>query len=110
MGYGVTCTAALLYIGIPLPAISRVFIQQRCFQAVLRDSAITNSGILIKIIQEYFDSGRHRSGFGRIVIILFRGKYSGIIKPILATYTFILGRESFSMRSGKIENGKKREE
>jgi uncharacterized membrane protein YfcA len=23
MGYGVTCTAALLYIGIPLPAISK---------------------------------------------------------------------------------------
>jgi hypothetical protein len=77
MGYGVTCTAALFVYWYPFAGNQqRVFIQQRCFQAVLRDSAITNSGILIKIIQEYFDSGRHRSGLGALLLSYFGEKYS----------------------------------
>ena len=92
MGYGVTCTAALLYIGIPLPAISSSIHTAEMFSSGASGFSHYKFGnINKKLFKNILIPGVIGAILGALLLSFFGEKYSGIIKPILATYTFILG-------------------
>ncbi|GGG56583.1 TSUP family transporter [Epilithonimonas arachidiradicis] len=92
MGYGVTCTAALLYIGIPLPAISSSIHTAEMFSSGASGFSHYKFGnINKKLFRNILIPGVIGAVLGALLLSYFGEKYSGIIKPILATYTFILG-------------------
>jgi len=92
MGYGVTCTAALLYIGIPLPAISSSIHTAEMFSSGASGFSHYKFGnINKKLFKNILIPGVIGAVLGALLLAYFGEKYSGIIKPILATYTFILG-------------------
>ncbi|WP_312421731.1 TSUP family transporter [Epilithonimonas sp.] len=92
MGYGVTCTAALLYIGIPLPAISSSIHTAEMFSSGASGFSHYKFGnINKKLFKNILIPGVIGAVLGALLLAYFGEKYAGIIKPILATYTFILG-------------------
>ena len=92
MGYGVTCTAALLYIGIPLPAISSSIHTAEMFSSGASGFSHYKFGnINKKLFKNILIPGVIGAVVGALLLSYFGEKYAGIIKPILATYTFILG-------------------
>jgi len=92
MGYGVTCTAALLYIGIPLPAISSSIHTAEMFSSGASGFSHYKFGnINKKLFKNILIPGVIGAVSGALLLSYFGEKYAGIIKPILATYTFILG-------------------
>ena len=92
MGYGVTCTAALLYIGIPLPAISSSIHTAEMFSSGASGFSHYKFGnINKKLFKNILIPGVIGAILGALLLSYFGEKYAGIIKPILAAYTFILG-------------------
>ncbi len=92
MGYGVTCTAALLYVGIPLPAISSSIHTAEMFSSGASGFSHYKFGnINKKLFKNILIPGVIGAVLGALLLAHFGEKYAGIIKPILATYTFILG-------------------
>lgn len=92
MGYGVTCTAALLYIGIPLPAISSSIHTAEMFSSGASGFSHYKFGnINKKLFKNILIPGVLGAIFGALLLSYLGEKYAGIIKPILALYTFILG-------------------
>ncbi len=92
MGYGVTCTAALLYVGIPLPAISSSIHTAEMFSSGASGFSHYKFGnINKKLFKNILIPGVIGAVLGALLLAYFGEKYAGIIKPILATYTFILG-------------------
>lgn len=92
MGYGVTCTAALLYIGIPLPAISSSIHTAEMFSSGASGFSHYKFGnINKKLFKNILIPGVIGAVLGALLLSYFGEKYAGIIKPFLATYTFILG-------------------
>ncbi len=92
MGYGVTCTAALLYIGIPLPAISSSIHTAEMFSSGASGFSHYKFGnINKKLFRNILIPGVIGAVSGALLLSFLGDKYAGIIKPILAVYTFILG-------------------
>lgn len=92
MGYGVTCTAALLYIGIPLPAISSSIHTAEMFSSGASGFSHYKFGnINKKLFKNILIPGVLGAIIGALLLSYLGEKYAGIIKPILATYTFVLG-------------------
>lgn len=92
MGYGVTCTAALLYIGIPLPAISSSIHTAEMFSSGASGFSHYKFGnINKKLFKNILIPGVLGAILGALMLSYLGEKYAGIIKPILALYTFILG-------------------
>ena len=92
MGYGVTCTAALLYIGIPLPAISSSIHTAEMFSSGASGFSHYKFGnINKKLFRTILIPGVLGAIIGALLLSYLGEKYAGIIKPILAVYTFILG-------------------
>ncbi len=92
MGYGVTCTAALLYIGIPLPAISSSIHTAEMFSSGASGFSHYKFGnINKKLFKNILIPGVIGAVLGALLLAYFGEKYAAVIKPILATYTFILG-------------------
>jgi uncharacterized membrane protein YfcA len=92
MGYGVTCTAALLYIGIPLPAISSSIHTAEMFSSGASGFSHYKFGnINKKLFKNILIPGVLGAILGALMLSYLGEKYAGIIKPILAIYTFILG-------------------
>lgn len=92
MGYGVTCTAALLYIGIPLPAISSSIHTAEMFSSGASGFSHYKFGnINKKLFRNILIPGVLGAVFGALLLSYLGEKYADIIKPILALYTFILG-------------------
>lgn len=92
MGYGVTCTAALLYIGIPLPAISSSIHTAEMFSSGASGFSHYKFGnINKKLFKTILIPGVLGAIIGALMLSYLGEKYAGIIKPILAIYTFILG-------------------
>lgn len=92
MGYGVTCTAALLYIGIPLPAISSSIHTAEMFSSGASGFSHYKFGnINKKLFKNILIPGVLGAILGALLLSYLGEKYAGIIKPILAIYTFILG-------------------
>lgn len=92
MGYGVTCTAALLYIGIPLPAISSSIHTAEMFSSGASGFSHYKFGnINKKLFKNILIPGVLGAIIGALLLSYLGEKYAGIIKPILAAYTFILG-------------------
>ncbi len=92
MGYGVTCTAALLYIGIPLPAISSSIHTAEMFSSGASGFSHYKFGnINKKLFKNILIPGVVGAILGALLLSYLGEKYAGFIKPILALYTFILG-------------------
>lgn len=92
MGYGVTCTAALLYIGIPLPAISSSIHTAEMFSSGASGFSHYKFGnINKKLFKNILIPGVLGAIIGALLLSYLGEKYAGIIKPILAAYTFVLG-------------------
>lgn len=92
MGYGVTCTAALLYIGIPLPAISSSIHTAEMFSSGVSGFSHYKFGnINKKLFKNILIPGVLGAILGALMLSYLGEKYAVIIKPILAFYTFILG-------------------
>lgn len=92
MGYGVTSTAALLSIGIPLPAISGSIHTAEMFSSGASGFSHYKFGnINKKLLKFLIVPGVIGSIVGAVLLSKFSLEYSSIIRPFLAAYTFILG-------------------
>ncbi|MBP7172763.1 MAG: TSUP family transporter [Cloacibacterium sp.] len=92
MGYGVTSTAALLSIGVPLPAISGSIHTAEMFSSGASGFSHYKFGnINKKLLRFLIVPGVIGSVVGAIMLSKFSLEYSGVIKPFLAGYTFLLG-------------------
>ena len=92
MGYGVTSTAALLSIGVPLPAISGSIHTAEMFSSGASGFSHYKFGnINKKLLRFLIVPGVIGSVVGAVMLSKFSLEYSGIIKPFLAGYTFLLG-------------------
>lgn len=92
MGYGVTSTAALLSIGVPLPAISGSIHTAEMFSSGASGFSHYKFGnINKKLLKLLIIPGVLGSVAGAILLSKLGITYANIVKPILACYTMILG-------------------
>lgn len=92
MGYGLSSTAALLSIGIPLPAISGSIHTAEMFSSGASGLSHYKFGnINKKLLKFLIIPGVIGAIIGAILLAKFSESYSGIIKPFLAFYTLLLG-------------------
>lgn len=92
MGYGLSSTAALLSIGIPLPAISGSIHTAEMFSSGASGLSHYKFGnVNKKLLRFLIIPGVIGAIIGAVLLSKFSLEYSGIIKPILAFYTFLLG-------------------
>lgn len=92
MGYGVTCTAVLLGIGIPLPAISGGIHTAEMFSSGASGFSHYKFGNVNKRLLKYLIiPGVIGSVAGAYLLSRFGDKYESTIKPFVALYTLILG-------------------
>lgn len=92
MGYGVTSTAALLSIGVPLPAISGSIHTAEMFSSGASGFSHYKFGnINKKLLKTLIIPGVLGSVVGAILLSVLGVKYASIVKPILASYTMLLG-------------------
>lgn len=97
MGYGVTSTAALLYFGVPLPSISSSIHTAEMFSSGASGFSHYKFGnINKKLFKNIVLPGIAGAVLGAVLLSTFGEEYSGIIKPILAIYTLLLGIKIFS--------------
>lgn len=92
MGYGLSSTAALLSIGIPLPAISGSIHTAEMFSSGASGLSHYKFGnVNKKLLKFLIIPGVIGAVVGAILLAKFSEGYSGIIKPFLALYTLLLG-------------------
>ena len=92
MCYGVTSTAALLYFGVPLPSISSSIHTAEMFSSGASGFSHYKFGnINKKLFKNIVLPGIAGAVLGAVLLSTFGEEYSGIIKPILAIYTLLLG-------------------
>lgn len=92
MGYGLSSTAALLSIGIPLPAISGSIHTAEVFSSGASGLSHYKFGnINKKLLKFLIIPGVVGAILGAVLLSKFSLEYSNIIKPILAFYTLLLG-------------------
>ena len=92
MGYGVTCTTILLSQGVALPAISGSIHTAEMFSSGVSGYSHYKFGnVNKKLFKVLLIPGIIGAVIGAILLSKFGDEYADYIKPILATYTFILG-------------------
>jgi uncharacterized protein len=97
MGYGVTSTAALLYLGIPLPSISSSIHTAEIFSSGASGFSHYKFGnINKKLFRSILIPGIIGAVLGALLLSLLGEEYAKIMKPILAVYTLLLGIKIFS--------------
>lgn len=97
MGYGVTSTAALLYLGIPLPSISSSIHTAEIFSSGASGFSHYKFGnVNKKLLKNIVYPGVAGAIIGAILLSTLGEEYAKIIKPMLAVYTLLLGIKIFS--------------
>jgi len=97
MGYGVTSTAALLYFGVPLPAISSSIHTAEVFSSGASGFSHYKFGnINKKLLKNIVFPGIAGAVLGALLLSYLGEEYAQVIKPILAVYTLLLGIKIFS--------------
>lgn len=92
MGYGLSSTVALLSIGVPLPAISGSIHTAEMFSSGVSGFSHYKFGnVNKKLLKFLIIPGVIGAVIGAVLLSKFSDEYSNIIKPFLATYTFLLG-------------------
>jgi hypothetical protein len=92
MGYGVTCTTILLSQGVALPAISGSIHTAEMFSSGVSGYSHYKFGnVNKKLFKALLIPGIVGAVAGAFLLSKFGDEYADYIKPILATYTFILG-------------------
>lgn len=92
MGYGLSSTAALLSIGVPLPAISGSIHTAEMFSSGASGLSHYKFGnVNKKLLKLLIIPGVIGAVLGAVLLSTFSTKYSNIIKPFLAIYTLLLG-------------------
>lgn len=92
MGYGVTCTSILLYIGIPLPAISSSIHTAEMFSSGASGFSHYKFGnINKKLFKLILIPGILGAVAGALLLSKFGDTYAQYFRPLLATYTLLLG-------------------
>lgn len=92
MGYGLTSTAALLSVGIPLPAISGSIHTAEMFSSGASGLSHYRFGnVNKKLLKLLIIPGVIGAVSGAILLSKLGEEYSSVIKPMLATYTLLLG-------------------
>jgi len=110
MGYGVTCTNALLTMGIPMPAISGSIHTAEMFATGVSGYSHYRFGnINKKLFKTLLIPGVLGAITGALLLSFLGEKYGAFIKPMLACYTFFLGVKILSKAfKGKPKNQKVR--
>ncbi len=92
MGYGVTCTSVLLYLGIPLPAISSSIHTAEMFSSGASGLSHYKFGnINKKLFRLIVIPGVIGAIVGAWLLATYGEQYAGLFKPLLAGYTLLLG-------------------
>ncbi len=92
MGYGVTCTSVLLYIGIPLPAISSSIHTAEMFSSGASGLSHYKFGnINKKLFGLLVVPGVIGAIGGAWLLATFGEEYASLFRPLLAAYTLFLG-------------------
>lgn len=92
MGYGLSSTAALLNIGVPLPAISGSIHTAEMFSSGVSGLSHYKFGnVNKKLLRFLIIPGIIGAVIGAVLLSTFSLEYSNVIKPVLAFYTFSLG-------------------
>lgn len=92
MGYGVTCTSVLLYIGVPLPAISSSIHTAEMFSSGVSGFSHYRFGnVNKKLFRLILIPGIVGAVSGAYLLSHFGEQYAQYIKPLLALYTLLLG-------------------
>ena len=105
MGYGVISTAALLSLGIPLPSISGgVHTAEMFSSAVSGYNHFKFGNVNKKLLKNIAIPGVIGAILGAILLSILGREYEAIIKPIIATYTMIMGAKILTTAF----NGKRR--
>lgn len=92
MGYGLTSTAALLGLGVPLPAISGSIHTAEMFSSGVSGFSHYKFGnVNKKLLKFLIIPGVIGAVSGAFLLTKFSESYADIIKPMLAFYTFLLG-------------------
>lgn len=92
MGYGLTCTTVLLSLGIGLPAISGSIHTAEMFSSGLSGYSHYKFGnINKKLFYALLIPGILGAIAGAALLSIYGNKYADYIRPLLATYTLLLG-------------------
>lgn len=92
MGYGVTCTSVLLYIGVPLPAISSSIHTAEMFSSGASGFSHYRFGnVNKKLFRLILIPGVLGAIAGAWLLSAFGEQYARYFRPILAIYTLLLG-------------------
>lgn len=92
MGYGVTCTSVLLYIGVPLPAISSSIHTAEMFSSGASGFSHYRFGnVNKKLFKLIIIPGVLGAIGGAWLLSTFGEQYAQYFRPILAAYTLLLG-------------------
>ena len=92
MGYGVTCTTFLLSIGINLPAISGSIHTAEMFSSAASGYSHYRFGnVNKKLFKALLIPGIVGAVLGAYLLSKFGSDYASFIRPVLASYTLLLG-------------------
>ena len=92
MGYGVTCTTVMLSIGINLPAISGSIHTAEMFSSGASGYSHYKFGnVNKKLFKALLIPGVAGAVIGAYLLSKFGDQYANYIRPVLATYTLLLG-------------------
>ena len=110
MGYGVTCTSVLLSLGINLPAISGSIHTAEMFSSAASGYSHYRFGnVNKKLFKALLIPGIIGAVLGAYLLSRFGDEYASWIRPILASYTLILGLRIFMTAFRKRQRSKKSE-
>jgi len=92
MGYGVTCTTVLLSMGVNLPAISGSIHTAEMFSSGVSGYSHYKFGnVNKKLFKALLIPGIIGAVLGAYLLSVYGEKYASYIRPVLASYTLILG-------------------
>jgi hypothetical protein len=92
MGYGVTCTTVLLSMGVNLPAISGSIHTAEMFSSGVSGYSHYKFGnVNKKLFRALLIPGIIGAVIGAYLLSVYGNQYAQYIRPVLATYTLILG-------------------
>jgi len=92
MGYGVTCTTVLLSLGVNLSAISGSIHTAEMFSSGASGYSHYRFGnVNKKLFKVLLIPGIAGAIIGAVLLSRFGDKYADYVRPLLATYTLILG-------------------
>ncbi|GAB2546800.1 TSUP family transporter [Rufibacter soli] len=92
MGYGVTCTTILMSLGVNLPAISGSIHTAEVFSSGASGYSHYKFGnVNKKLFKVLLIPGVIGAVLGALLLSWVGEEYAGYVRPVLATYTLILG-------------------